>query len=306
MDQKSLTSFVVLAEELQFSRAAKRLYVTQSALSQQIARLEKQLWVELFERTKRSVRLSECGHVFLPEAQKVINDMATAAETARRAARGQVGKIAIAYVDAAPFSLLSPLVMHFRKTFPDVELVLHEMTSAEQFDALQDDRIDIGLLLPLYEAEWMRSATLLREPYVVAMHEAHDLAAQPEIHIRALIQEKFLFTSKQKAKYIYSNWDAIFARHGMLPIVVQEVNQLHALLSLVVAGMGMAFLPLSVAQNNNHGVVYRPIGGIDSPSAQLNIAWRDGRNNTLIGHFIHTARQVSARFKGEKESLTAR
>lgn len=306
MDQKNLTSFVVLAEELQFSRAAIRLHITQSALSQQIARLEKELGVALFERTRRSVRLSECGHVFLPEAQKVIADMARAAETARRAARGQVGKIAVAYVDAAPFSLLSPVVMQFRKSFPDVEMVLHEMTSAEQFDALRNDRIDIGLLRPIYEVDWMRALTILQEPYVVAMHKEHELAAQDEVHIRALIQEKFLFTSKEKAKYIYSNWDAIFARHGMSPIVVQEVNQLHAMLSLVGAGMGLAFLPLSVAQNNNHGVVYRPITGIDSPHALLNVAWRDGRNNTLVSHFVHTARQVSARIKREKELLTAR
>jgi DNA-binding transcriptional LysR family regulator len=303
MDQKSLMSFVVLAEELQFIRAAKRLNVTQSALSQLIARLEKELGVELFERTKRSVRLSECGHVFLPEAQRVIEDIEKAAETARRAARGQVGKIAIAYVDAAPFSLLSPVIMQFRKAFPDVEMVLHEMTSTEQFGALQNDHIDIGLLRPLYTAEWMRTVTLLQEPYVVAMHKEHELAGQEAVHIRALIKEKFLFTSKEKAKYINSNWDAIFSRHGMVPIVVQEVNQLHAMLSLVGAGMGMAFLPLSVAQNNNHGVVYRPITGVDTPSAQLNIAWRDGTNNALINNFVQIAKQVSVRLKRDKNIL---
>ena len=303
MDQKSLMSFVVLAEELQFIRAAKRLNITQSALSQLIARLEKELGVELFERTKRSVRLSECGHVFLPEAQRVIEDIEKAAETARRAARGQVGKIAIAYVDAAPFSLLSPVIMQFRKAFPDVEMVLHEMTSTEQFGALQNDHIDIGLLRPLYTAEWMRTVTLLQEPYVVAMHKEHELAGQEAVHIRALIKEKFLFTSKEKAKYINSNWDAIFSRHGMVPIVVQEVNQLHAMLSLVGAGMGMAFLPLSVAQNNNHGVVYRPITGVDTPSAQLNIAWRDGTNNALINNFVQIAKQVSVRLKRDKNIL---
>ncbi|MFW0765510.1 LysR family transcriptional regulator [Trabulsiella odontotermitis] len=296
-------SFVVLAEELQFIRAAKRLNVTQSALSQLIARLEKELGVELFERTKRSVRLSECGHVFLPEAQRVIEDIEKAAETARRAARGQVGKIAIAYVDAAPFSLLSPVIMQFRKAFPDVEMVLHEMTSTEQFGALQNDHIDIGLLRPLYTAEWMRTVTLLQEPYVVAMHKEHELAGQEAVHIRALIKEKFLFTSKEKAKYINSNWDAIFSRHGMVPIVVQEVNQLHAMLSLVGAGMGMAFLPLSVAQNNNHGVVYRPITGVDTPSAQLTIAWRDGTKNALINNFVQIAKQVSVKLKRDKNIL---
>ncbi|OON42228.1 hypothetical protein BTJ39_03115 [Izhakiella australiensis] len=299
MDQKSLTSFVVLAEELQFSRAAKRLNLTQSALSQQIARLEKELGIALFERTKRSVRLSECGHVFLPDAQKVIDDIKQASETARRAAKGQLGKIAVAYVDAAPFSLLSPIVMHFRKLFPDVELVLHEMTSDEQYSALLNDQIDIGLLRPLYKAEWLHTATLLREPYVVAMHKDHELAGQDEVHIRALIQQKFLFTSKAKAKYIFSNWNEIFSRHGMSPKVVQEVNQLHAMLSLIGAGMGLSLLPLSVSQNNNHGVVYRNVTGIDTPYAELNISWKEGRNSTLVNHFVQTAKKVSARLRKE-------
>lgn len=300
MDQKSLMSFVVLAEELQFSRAAKRLGVTQSALSQQIARLEKELGVELFERTKRSVRLSECGHVFLPDAQKVITDIEKATDTARRAAKGLLGKIAVAYVDAAPFSLLSPVIMQFRKEFPDVEMVLHEMTSTEQLAALQNDEIDIGLLRPLYETEWMGCVTLLKEPYVVAMNAEHDLVGLDEVHIRALIGEKFLFTSKEKAKYIYGNWLDIFSRHGTLPRVVQEVNQLHAMLSLVGAGMGLALLPLSVAKNNNHGVVYRPVVGVDAPHAVLNVAWHNGRGNILVSHFVRTAKQVSARLKAEK------
>lgn len=304
MDQKSLVAFVVLAEELQFNRAAKRLGVTQSALSQQIARLEKELEVELFERTKRTVRLSQCGHVFLPDAQKVITDITTATDTARRAAKGLLGKIAIAYVDAAPFSLLSPVIMQFRKDYPDVEMVLHEMTSAEQFAALQNHEIDIGLLRPLYETEWMSSATLLREPYVVAMHAEHDLAGQEEVHIRALITEKFLFTSREKAKYIFSNWLEIFSRHGTSPRVVQEVNQLHAMLSLVGAGMGLALLPLSVAKNNNHGVVYRPVVGTDTPDAILNVGWHNPCNNILVKHFVRTAKQVSARLRAEKTRVT--
>ncbi|TKI05517.1 LysR substrate-binding domain-containing protein [Martelella alba] len=294
MDQKSLISFLVLAEELQFSRAASRLGLTQSALSQQIARLEKELGVALFERTKRSVRLSDCGQVFLSDAQDVITQIDKAVETARRAAKGQLGKLTIAYVDAAPFSILSPLLIAFRRQYPDVRISLHEMTSGEQFSALQQGKIDVGLLRPMFDADWLRSATLLRETYVIAMWREHDLAAFDEVDFRQLNNEKFIFTSIEKARYINSKFMPIFKRHGMFPIIVQEVNQLHALLSLVGAGMGLALIPLSVARNNNHGVIYRNIAGMESPYAELDIAWRDDNNKTLVKNFIRIARGISS------------
>ncbi|PIJ50230.1 hypothetical protein BL250_12605 [Erwinia sp. OLTSP20] len=293
MDQKSLTAFLVLAEELQFSRAAQRLGVTQSALSQQIIRLEKEIGVELFERTRRSVRLSDCGQLFLVDARNVILQIEKATETARRAAKGLLGKMTIAYVDAAPFSLLSPMLMAYQKAFPDVKLVLQDMTSAEQFEALQEGKIDIGLLRPLYEMENIHTATLLREPYVVAMHKEHPLAELEALDIRLLIREKFLFTRQEKAKYINQNFDPLFKHHGMTPDIVQEVNQLHALLSLIGAGMGIAFLPLSVAANNNHNVVYRRLTATRIPQAELRIAWRETANEKLVGQFVRVAKQVS-------------
>ncbi len=295
MDQKCLMSFVVLAEELQFGRAARRLNLTQSAVSQQIARLEKELGVRLFERTKRSVVLSESGAVFLPDAQKVIRDIEKATDTARRAAQGLLGKLTIGYVDAAPFSLLSPLVMQFRKSRPEVELVLCELTSVEQFTALQNGQIDIGLLRPLYKMEELNSVTLLSEPYVVAMNKEHLLTEQSAVPLPALTREKFLFTSKQKAQYIFSNWNAVFTRHGIFPDTVQEVNQLHTMLSLVGAGLGIALLPLSVVENNNHGVVYRSVAGIGVPCAELNIAWRKDNTSLQVNHFVRIAKNRAVR-----------
>lgn len=293
MDQKSLMAFVVLAEELQFGRAAQRLKLTQSAVSQQIARLEKELGVTLFERTKRKVALSESGSVFLPDAQKVIRDIEQATETAQRAAKGLLGKIRIGYVDAAPFSILSPLVMQFRKSWPEVGMVLYELTSLEQFDALKNGKIDIGLLRPIYKSDEINTITLVSEPYVVAMNKEHQFAELNEIPIHVLAGEKFLFTSKEKAKYIFSNWSVIFSRYGISPDIVQEVNQLHAMLSLVGAGMGIALLPASVAENNNHGVVYRALTGIDVPNAELNIAWLKDNKNIQISHFVNMAKEVN-------------
>lgn len=300
MDQKSLTSFLMLAEELQFGRAAARLNLTQSALSQQIARLEQELGVSLFDRTKRTVRLSECGQVFLHSARNVVLQMNNAAEAARRAAKGLLGKITVAYVDAAPFSLLSPLLVAFRRHYPEVLISLHEMTSSEQFIALQQGKIDVGLLRPLINADWLGSVTLLKEPYVVAMHQAHPLAAWDEIEFHALVNEAFIFTSPEKARYINSQFMPVFKRHGMSPAIVQEVNQLHALLSLVGAGMGIALIPLSVAKNNNHGVIYRKLGESCSAQAELNLAWNTRNIAMLTKNFIQTGRSVSSALgKGE-------
>src|SRR5580692_189982 len=223
MDHRQLLSFLTLAEELHFVRAAERLHITQSAVSQQIANLEKQLNVRLFDRTKRKVMLSVAGQIFLEEARKGIRQLETAAAMAKRAAKGQTGRISIAYVDAAPFNILSPLVLAFRQACPEVHLDLHEMMSSEQFPALLAGQIDIGLTRPMMNDPAIRSTLLQREPYVVVMPVGHALANSDSIDMADLRHEPFIGTSAEKAKYIEERFRDLSRRLGFTRRIVQEV-----------------------------------------------------------------------------------
>ncbi|PVZ19669.1 MULTISPECIES: LysR substrate-binding domain-containing protein [unclassified Pseudomonas] len=287
-DLRYLHSFIVLAEELQFSRAAKRLCITQSALSQQIARLEGQIDVRLFDRTRRTVALSEGGQVLLAHARSIVASVENAVAHARLAQEGKVGRLTVAYVDAAPFNVLSPIVVAYRKRYPDVQLSLVEMSSGEQLEALETGRVDVGLMRPVRQPEWLRTRLVGSEAYVVAMAAGHPLAGCESIDLPQLALEPFIATSAPKARYIRSRFDPVFAKHGIEPRVVQEVNQLASMLSLVGAGLGITLLPASVVRHNTHEVAFRPLTGT-MPKAEMALAWHCERENALIRRFVEVA-----------------
>jgi DNA-binding transcriptional LysR family regulator len=297
MDHRQLVSFVRLAEELHFVQAAKRLRITQSALSQQIAKLEARLGLRLFDRSRRRVALTEAGKIFLEEARKVIRQIDTAETLARRAAQGQIGRLTVAYVEAAPFNILSPIVLAFRRACPEVHLDLVEMITSEQIEALSRGRIEVGLMRPMSDDPALSSVLLQREPYVLAMPESHPLAGAGKVRMSALRDEAFIMTSPAKAQYIEDRFRALFSRHGFRPRIVQEVNQVHAVIGLVGGGLGGALVPRSVSKLKLDGVVFKPLQDHDAPKAEMVAVWRKQDDAPVVKRFVDLARAhaVSAR-----------
>jgi DNA-binding transcriptional LysR family regulator len=275
---------------MHFVQAAKRLRITQSALSQQIAKLEARLGLRLFDRSKRRVALTEAGKIFLEEARKAIRQIETAETLAKRAARGQIGRLTVAYVEAAPFNVLSPIVLAFRRACPEVHLDLVEMITSEQLDALSRGRIEVGLMRPMSEDTALSSVLLQREPYVLAMPESHPLARNGKIRMSALRDEAFIMTAPEKARYIEDRFRALFNRHGFRPWIVQEVNQIHAIIGLVGGGLGVALVPRSVSKLKLDGVVFRPIEDPDAPEAEMVAVWRKQDDAPVVKRFVELAR----------------
>jgi DNA-binding transcriptional LysR family regulator len=143
-EPRLLRAFVAVAEELHFGRAAKRLHISQPPLSTQIRRLERQLEVRLFERDRRHVSLTEAGTFLLDRARHLLAETERARHEVRRIAQGEAGVLAIGYTPTAVYDLLPKLIPAFAKTRPDVRLELIEMRSAQQPDALRENRIEIG------------------------------------------------------------------------------------------------------------------------------------------------------------------
>jgi DNA-binding transcriptional LysR family regulator len=147
MELRHLRYVVALAEELHFGRAAARLGISQPPLSQQIQALEAELGARLFERSNRRVALTEVGRLFLEQARMVLAAADRAAEVARRAQRGEIGEIRIAFTASAPFTTLIPqTIFAFRRSHPDVHLQLQEMPTRQQIEALAERRLQIGFL----------------------------------------------------------------------------------------------------------------------------------------------------------------
>jgi DNA-binding transcriptional LysR family regulator len=284
---------VAVAEELNFSKAAERLNIAQPPLSQQIQRLEDEIGVRLFERTKRSVALTEAGRHFLDLAYKTLADAEAAVQSARKAGRGEIGHLSIAFVASTAFAFLPAVIRTFSAEYPEAELDLHDLTSAEQRNAFEQGTIDIGFMRPPISLEGLESVVVLREPFIVALPSDHKLACLDRIPVAALANESFIAISHALAPGLYAQTQGILARAGIAPHIMQEVGQLDIAIAFAAAGLGVAILPASIAAFSHGKVSYKPLEDC-SDEAEIIAAWRAGNASPLLINFVQTVRLLSA------------
>ncbi|MER8002659.1 LysR family transcriptional regulator [Streptomyces sp. NPDC095613] len=171
-----LTGFVAVAEELHFTRAAARLKMTQPPLSRQIQLLENELRVQLLDRTNRSVRLTPAGRAFLTEARRILRQSEDAALAVRQVSVGEAGTIAIGFTAASAHSMLGALLEATREAVPRAEIVLREMVTRDQLEALTEHRLDLGLGRPSVAGPDLTSRPAGREGLLAALPLGHALA----------------------------------------------------------------------------------------------------------------------------------
>ncbi|MBW4640660.1 MAG: LysR family transcriptional regulator [Gloeocapsa sp. UFS-A4-WI-NPMV-4B04] len=203
MELRHLHYFIAVAEELHFSRAAERLHISQPPLSQQIRDLEDELGVKLFERTKRQVHLTEAGKVFLERSYGVLAQLEHAIAVTQQIGRGEVGRLAIGFVDSATYTLLPEILRVFREQFPAVELRLHELTTTQQIQALYDKQVDVGIVRSAISEPGLSVECLLPELLVLALPETHPLSAQTQVSLSTLAAELFILFPAQMGPVFY-------------------------------------------------------------------------------------------------------
>lgn len=292
MELRHLRYFVAVAEELHFGRAAKRLHLAQPSLSQQIRQLEEHLGVELLLRSnKRRVRLTEAGAVLLGEARSTLARVERAAESARRAGRGEVGRLAVGFVPSATDDVLPDILRTFRERFPVVGLVLHELTTPEQAEALRDERIQVGFCRPPVGDGSLACEIVLREPLVAALPEGHRLCAGSEVPLRSLAGEPFVLFPRESAPAFHDRIVGVCRRAGFEPEVAQEAIQMHTIASMVAVGMGVALVPASLQNLRRKGVVYKPLRG-GAPAAEIAAIWRPEDPSPVLQRFLGVVGEV--------------
>ncbi len=301
MELRHLRYFVAVAEELHFGRAAERLHIAQPPLSRQIRDLEREVGTPLFERIPRGVELTAAGRAFLPEARLTLAQAERAQRTAQRAARGEIGRLRVGFVEAATYSGILPDVLgFFRMHLPNIGLSLFEMDSLQQGEALRDGRVDLGILhSPPADAEqWLRMEPVYSDPLVAAIPHTHRLAAGTgrarlaRLALPEIAAEPFVLVPRSVNPSLY---DSIIARcrsAGFSPTVVQEATGWHTLVGLVAAGVGLSFVPRSLAQLQRPGVAYRPLRdlGVELPMWAV---WRQGEKQPVRERFVTALRAVA-------------
>jgi DNA-binding transcriptional LysR family regulator len=282
-----LRNFVVVAEELHFGRAAARLHLTQPPLSRQIQQLEHHVGARLLERSSRSVRLTPAGRGFLPEARAILRLAESASLSAQRISRGEAGSLAIGFTASSGYRFLPGLIVVCREHLPGVELILKEMVTMEQVEALASGRLDIALLRPTAAMADFETRCVAREPLVVALPYNHPLAQGRAPTLADFDHAPFLTYSPLEARYFHDLVAGTFSRAGVHPDYTQYVTQIHTILALVRAGLGAALIPEAAMSLRFEGVVFRALEKLRPPRpVELFMAWKHDNDNPVVEIFL--------------------
>jgi DNA-binding transcriptional LysR family regulator len=303
MELRYLRYFIAVAEDLSFSRASERLRVDQSALSRRIQDLEHELQTPLFTRTQHRVQLTAAGKAFLAEARRLMEDTETAINTARRAARGEVGQLDIGYITALSDALILRLLRLFRSRFPQVLVRLRNMRPAEQIAALLSGKIHlgfVGLKNPEYEVQ-LAFEVFRQDPMQVVLPSEHPLHKRKQVRLTDLSREKFVFLTRAGTP-VYFDWlMKLCHQAGFQPDVVQEVETRQTAIELVAAGYGVALFPFTARPELHDFVAFRPVK--DMPSYENSVAWHSNDESPTLAAFLNLLRaEVGAKAPASSES----
>ena len=261
MELRQLRYFAVLADELNFTRAARLLHIVQPALSQQIKELEEELGAVLLYRSRRSVSLTEAGRIFLPEARKTLEQARYAVEQTRRANAGTIGRIDIGYSSGSVLSgVLGAILRRYRKDFPEVELNMRQVFPATQIDLLIRREIDVifGMSNFINVPRDCQVIPLASYPLRLVMSVEHSLARRKKISVVELADEPFIAHSDPEDQH-----GEQFLRQvlGFSPLISHRSSSLLFMGVLIEAGFGLAVLPTVMADALAGGVTSRPLTG---------------------------------------------
>ena len=257
MEFRHLRYLIAVAEELHFGRAAIRLNISQPPLSQQIRQLEEELGVTLFHRTKREVRLTEAGRRVVENAQLVLSQVDHFAKVAARAGQGEIGHLSIGVPGGINPVLIDTLRI-FAQEFAGVRVELHYLSTGMQQQALIENQIRVGFLnQPVKDAKLMMES-VQKEPLWIALPPGHPLAGSNEVSFGSLAKERFILFPRRATPGLHDAITGICRNCGFMLNVEHEVDNITGGLTLVSAGMGLAFCTPGV-QTQWPGIHFRPL-----------------------------------------------
>ncbi|API59692.1 LysR family transcriptional regulator [Tardibacter chloracetimidivorans] len=301
MDVRQLRSFIAVAAEENIGRAAKRLNISQPPLSRQIQALERELGSILFRRTVKGVELTDVGLTMLSDAQNVIALLDRMTERAKRAQRGQLGRLDIGIFGSTILGVVPAVLERFHAEAPDVKLVVHTMTRQEQMEGLRNGRIGVGFNRFANNEPGIVVETVRREPVMVALRADHRLAERKEISFLDLANEPLiLFPAGERMNFVDLVL-GLFHAAGVKPVIAQEVGDAIAALSLIASGFGLALIAESATMLSASGVVYRNLDAQLPPMVDLSCLYREDNTSPIIRRFLEVVREV-ARGDGDHDA----
>ncbi len=260
---RELECFTAVAEELSFTRAARRLHLSQPPLSRHIRALEEKIGAQLFIREPRAVALTPAGRLFHEESRGILAQLARAGEAARRSAHGESDRLRLGMVSAVLSGEIAGLLRQFREAHPSVQIALHDLPPAEQLRLIGEGKLDGGFvgLMPAERTSHVRFDRWCREHLLAFVPSGHALAGQSEISLAELRSEKFVAVSSEAAPAFSVFLHGLCRKAGFRPRIILESPRAQAVAVMVAAGCGVAILPESLDHFAGRSVVGIPLKG---------------------------------------------
>lgn len=297
MELRHLRYLVAVADYGTFREAGRRLHVSQSAISEQIADLEHEIGGPLVDRRQRTARLTPQGVVFLSEARKTLASADRAVDLARSSMLGQVGSLSIGFFHWGSGGFFPSIIREFRRMHPQVKLTLIEMLTYEQMEAFQTGKIDLGFTRPLdppYD-RILRSELLLNDPIVVAMPRDHRLAPGP-VRMTDLAGERFVMSDRLNNPTLFDLIVGMCTRAGFSPNLVNVSAAWSGVLTLVESGEGIALVPSGVRYLSTPGLVFADVEP-ETAHIGISIAWDPGNEGPVVQNFLRLVRANKDRIR---------
>ncbi|MBV7274462.1 LysR family transcriptional regulator [Clostridium sp. PL3] len=287
MDIRQLQYFIAVAEHLNFTETAKHLYVAQSAVSYQIAALEKDLGVKLFIRDKHLVRLTSAGKVLLKEAIAIMDRFNEAVQKTQQAATGILGNLRIGLLGVRVISVLPELLRSFRVVYPSIGIDLEQMNAGQITEALENGDIDLGFTrsFSVHDNPNLTWKKVYTDSIQVVLPYDHPMANQTSIDISELANESFISVNRQHSAGIFDLLINLCSSRGFSPNIVSRPHHVETVLCLIEAGMGISILPHCFNNCSNPNLKYIDIEGNDA-YIDLVVAWNKNASNKSIPLFL--------------------
>jgi len=257
-DLQDLRAFVAVAERGSFRQAAADLFLSQSALSRRIEKLEESLGVKLFERTTRRVQLTNVGQTFLVNVRAALDGLEDAVLGVADLAAHRTGTVTFACVPSAVWHFLPEVLKQFSERFPRIRVRVHDESAQDVLNLVLSGEADFGINFTGAENPEIVFEPIYVESYVLAMRHDHPLAKRTSLSWKETVGERYISVAKSSGNR--SVIDAALAGIEKHPVISCEVNHVAGVLALVDAGMGVAAVPgLSVLPGSQDGIVGVPL-----------------------------------------------
>ena len=292
MELRHLKYFLEVTKDLNITRAAARLGVSQPPLSRQIKQLEEELETELFDRSQKQLRLTEAGSFFRVKAQQILDQADEAKNSLKRIGSHGHEFINIGFVPSTIYGFLPALLRRYRQSKTKVEISLYEHMTKSQIQQIKNGNIDIGFGRILIQDPYIRQDIILREPLMVVLSKSHPLAQRDSLYLKDIVEERLILYPKSENPNYTDQVTELFYSQNLEPNISTHVRGLQTALGIIASGLGITIVPHSVQKMRSGDVVYIPFKDKELRSPVV-MSYRKDETSPVVLNFIKRVRLLS-------------